>query len=201
MSKRRTRYEIVRDNREALLAAGQEMFERLGYHRASVDAIADAAGLSKGAVYSQFGSKDELILAVIERNAEVRRDAMERVQQSARDATELIRLAYEQTSSSLPWQAAVIEFRVHAWRDEALSRRYAELHRRTIDGMTHLIEQFAARTGNESGRPPAELAQVSVLVSTGLVVELLADPTLDIESAVVAIARFAHPRPTTGASK
>ena len=151
MSKRRTRVEIVRDNREALLAAAQEMFERLGYHRASVDAIAEAAGLSKGAVYSQFGSKDELILAVIERNAAVRRDALVRGSQSAGETHELIRLAYEQTSSSLAWQAALIEFRVHASRDEALSRRYAELHRRTIDGMTQLFEELGERTATASG--------------------------------------------------
>jgi AcrR family transcriptional regulator len=201
MSKRRTRDEIVRDNREALLAAAQEMFERLGYHRASVDAIAEAAGLSKGAVYSQFGSKDELILAVIERNATVRRDALARSGQSAGDALELIRLAFGQTSSSLAWQAAVIEFRVHASRDEALSRRYAALHRRTIEGMTQLFEELSDRTAAGPARSPAQLAQVSVVVSAGLVVEMLADPTLDIEPAVEAIAALADLRLTTADAK
>lgn len=201
MPKRKTRQETARDNREALLVAAQAMFERLGYHRASVDAMAEAASLSKGAVYSQFGSKDELFLAVIERNAAVRRDAIARVTQSTSEVDELLRLAYRQTSESLPWQAALIEFRVHAWRDEALSRRYAELHRRTIDGMTRLIEEFHERTATDPARPPIELARVGVMVSAGLVVELLTDPTLDIESAVEATTRFAIPRPTTGETK
>jgi len=194
------RHEIVRDNRESLLVAAQEMFERLGYHRASVDAMAEAAGLSKGAVYSQFGSKDELFLAVIERNSAVRRDALASATKSANELVTLIRLANEQASSSLPWQAAVIEFRVHAWRDEALSRRYAELHRTTIDGMTRLIEDFYERTATDPARPPIELAHVGVMISAGLVVELLADPNLDSESAVEAITGFAGHRHANGAS-
>ena len=39
---------------------------RRGFHAATVDAIADSAGYSVGAIYSNFGSKDELFLAVFD---------------------------------------------------------------------------------------------------------------------------------------
>src|SRR5256885_16749950 len=51
--------------REHLLAAAAEVFAERGFHGATLDQIADAAGFSKGAVYSNFSSKDELFLALI----------------------------------------------------------------------------------------------------------------------------------------
>src|SRR4051812_30880732 len=54
------------DVRDRLLAAGRELFAEVGYQRASLDAIAGRAGFSKGAVYSNFTSKEELFLALLE---------------------------------------------------------------------------------------------------------------------------------------
>jgi AcrR family transcriptional regulator len=48
------------------LAAASEVIAEKGFQRASLDEIAGHAGLTKGAVYSSFASKDELFLAVLE---------------------------------------------------------------------------------------------------------------------------------------
>ena len=52
--------------REALLEAAFRVFARDGFHGASLDGIARTAGYSKGAVYSNFASKGELFLAVMD---------------------------------------------------------------------------------------------------------------------------------------
>lgn len=49
-----------------LLAAARELFSREGYAATSLERIALKAGYSKGAVYSNFDSKDEIFLAVLE---------------------------------------------------------------------------------------------------------------------------------------
>ena len=59
-----------RDERKArtradLLETARRVFELRGFHAASLEEIADAAGYSKGAIYSNFSGKDELFLAVI----------------------------------------------------------------------------------------------------------------------------------------
>ncbi len=54
-----------------MLAAARETFVDQGYHAASLDLIARRAGYSKGAVYSNFASKESLFLETMER--EVRR--------------------------------------------------------------------------------------------------------------------------------
>ena len=67
--RRLTRPERKEQTRGDLLAAAREVFERHGFHRASLEQIAEAAGYTKGAVYSHFpGGKDELFLAVLDRH-------------------------------------------------------------------------------------------------------------------------------------
>ncbi|MCO1579146.1 TetR/AcrR family transcriptional regulator [Crossiella sp. SN42] len=65
---RRTRAEQKRETRDALIEAGLVVFSRDGYHGAALDGIANEAGFSKGAVYSNFSSKAELFLAVLDYN-------------------------------------------------------------------------------------------------------------------------------------
>jgi AcrR family transcriptional regulator len=52
--------------RSLLLAAAERLFARVGYERAQVEEVAEAAGFSKGALYAHFESKEELFLALYE---------------------------------------------------------------------------------------------------------------------------------------
>jgi AcrR family transcriptional regulator len=50
--------------RDLLLRAAEQVFARVGYEKAQVEGIAEAAGFSKGALYAHFKSKEELFLAL-----------------------------------------------------------------------------------------------------------------------------------------
>ncbi|WP_293696967.1 TetR/AcrR family transcriptional regulator [uncultured Agrococcus sp.] len=63
-STHRTRAQQQAETRENLLEAALDIFIERGFHGASIDAIAKHAGYTKGAVYANFKSKDELFLAV-----------------------------------------------------------------------------------------------------------------------------------------
>ena len=54
------------DTRARLVAAAAECFAERGVDAVSVDAVADAAGRTSGAVYAHFGSKQGLVLAVLD---------------------------------------------------------------------------------------------------------------------------------------
>ena len=56
--------------RAQILDAAQRCFARCGYHRATMDDLADAAGLSKGSLYWHFHSKEQLLLALFDRTME-----------------------------------------------------------------------------------------------------------------------------------
>ena len=66
---RRTRAQSREDNRRALLDAARELIVEVGYASAQVDQIAERAGLTKGAIYSIFGGKLELLRAVVDEHA------------------------------------------------------------------------------------------------------------------------------------
>src|SRR6202035_218228 len=59
-----TQSERNRATRGALIAAGRELFAEYGYADVSVSDLAKRAGLTTGALYHQFGSKEELFKAV-----------------------------------------------------------------------------------------------------------------------------------------
>src|SRR3954469_13948468 len=72
--------------RDDLVAAADELFSANGFHATSVDAVADAAGYTKGAVYSNFASKEDLFFAVYERRVDRYVEHVERRLAEASDA-------------------------------------------------------------------------------------------------------------------
>lgn len=58
------------DTRDKLFEAAARVFEQDGIGGASIEAIAAEAGFTRGAFYSNFGSKDELIFAMLEDHVE-----------------------------------------------------------------------------------------------------------------------------------
>ena len=70
MSRLRTR-PTRDDTRDKLFEAAALVFEEQGINAASIEAIAAAAGFTRGAFYSNFASKDELIIAMLEDHVEL----------------------------------------------------------------------------------------------------------------------------------
>src|SRR5437764_15482063 len=64
---RLTREQSRANTREKLLAAARSVFARSGFHGASVEEIASEAGFSTGALYSNFDSKEDLFLELMQR--------------------------------------------------------------------------------------------------------------------------------------
>src|SRR4051812_6662811 len=65
-----TRAERQARTRTELIDAAERLFTGEGFHATSLGAVADEAGYTKGAVYSNFASKEDLFFAVYERRVE-----------------------------------------------------------------------------------------------------------------------------------
>jgi AcrR family transcriptional regulator len=179
MSSRLSRAEQTERNRAALLASARRVFLERGYHGASVDQIADAAGFSTGVVYSQFGGKADLFLALLEaRIAERAAGNARAVEGLAGDAglSRLLAHAASVDRAEPEWGLLVIEFRVHAARDPELGRRYAAVHQRTLAGMERAVTGLYQRAGRTPPLPPADLARLLVAVGAGARLEQAAEP-------------------------
>src|ERR1700733_6841714 len=137
-----TRGEQVARNRELVLAAARRVFLACGYASATLDAIAEEAGFSKGVVYSQFESKADLFLALLQERIDERAEQNEQL--AARlDGRELAlavpELALDLRRAEPQWTQLVLEFRLHAARVPELSQRYAELHKRTVERLASVF--------------------------------------------------------------
>lgn len=181
MATRLTRSEQVQRNRGLVLAAARRVFLARGYSGATVDAIADEAGFSKGVVYSQFTSKADLFLALLEQRIDERARENEAALATAPAASEqsfleLMRASARRSGDDPEWGLLLIEFRVAAARDAELNARYAELHGRTIDHLAAALEHASARAGVPLPQPSRALAEFILAVDHGTTLERAAEP-------------------------
>jgi AcrR family transcriptional regulator len=179
MPARVSRVERVGRNREEVLAAARRVFLERGYAGASLDAIADEAGFSKGVVYSQFDSKGDLFMALLERRIADRAAQNEAIAKRSRGLEgmrALLRAARHDSEAEAGWALLLLEFRVHAARDPALNRRYAAAHRRTIDGLAALSARRYEAKGKTPPMPVRQLALLALAFGPGVLLERAVDP-------------------------
>lgn len=181
-----TRAEQVERNRGEVLSAARRVFEQRGYVGASLDAIAVEAGFSKGVVYSQFGSKADLFLAVLADRIEQRAAEND----AAGGVEGILRTAGEDTRANEAWVRVLVEFRAATARDAELAERYAVLHARTVDRLAGALGRALAAEGGEPVAPPRAVAQFVLGVQSGYVLERIADPdALPFDATLAMIAR------------
>ena len=177
--KRLSRAEQVGRNRALVLDAACRVFLARGYHGATLEQIAEEAGFSKGVVYSQFDSKADLFLALLEARIEERAAENSRLAESlpARGGLPPLMDHLARGDQATPgWLLLVIEFRVHAARDAGLSRRYAEAHARTVEALAGVLATVGARDGQGLAVAPRRLAELMLAFSAGATLEQAADP-------------------------
>jgi AcrR family transcriptional regulator len=179
MATRLTRTEQTERNRGEVLAAARRVFLRRGYAGASLDAIAEEAGFSKGVVYSQFGGKADLMLALLEARIEERAAAnAERaaVLAGTEGLRTLLRENVRVGEEWADWTRLLLEFRLVAARDEELNARYAAAHARTVDLVAEGLAGIAARGGRRLVLGPRHTAQLVLALFAGVTLERTADP-------------------------
>jgi AcrR family transcriptional regulator len=179
---RLTRRERKERTRADLLAAARTVFVRRGFHAASLDEIAEEAGFTKGAVYSNFAGKDDLFLAVLDEHFRRRAETYvelildhDDVEQSYRAVARFWREANEREPE---WSRLVVEFLAHASRHEPLRQAAREVRERGLEAIARIIETMAERHGVEYVLPVKDIARGSGALNRGMAVEQLLDPEI-----------------------
>jgi AcrR family transcriptional regulator len=181
MTKQRlTRAEKSAQTRAELMASARRLFLRHGFHASSLEMVAEEAGFTIGAVYSRFGSKADLFLAILDERidqlvAEVAQVAA--LDQPIPEQAELLagrRMALLERERE--WFPLVLEFWSHAARDERLRREFGACHERLVGAYSGLIEADYARLGLPLPLVPEVLARAVVAMGNGVALERLTDP-------------------------
>jgi len=145
LRKRLTREESRAQTRANLIAVGRAHFLRYGLGGAVAETIAEDAGYSRGALYSNFDGKEELFLAVIHEQ-EVRRFEVFRSilneESSSKERLRKMRDTFADWVTDRDWIVLYAEFEVEALRNERIRKRFVELHRQTIRDGEELLREL-----------------------------------------------------------
>ena len=159
--------------RTALIEAAADVFTRRGFHAASLEEIADAAGFTRGAIYSNFGGKEEMLIAVLDHLTERQLAQFRQAVGRADDGTADERAAaagelwsHMQQEQRLP--ALSLEMRAYAIRNPDFRRRLALAERRQQEQITAFIEQIAAAENRPLPFAARDLAEILRAFSDGL---------------------------------
>lgn len=165
--------EYMARRREEILAAAKACFAREGFHATSMRDIYRECGLSAGAVYNHFASKEEIVRALGEerlREAQARRETLELIE----DPIEAMRLLAAGTREELVREQDLLmdlQLAGEALRDESI----AEVSRHTFDATLQTVVGLlgrAQRTGHLDASLDADaLARLLIGVFQGVVVQ------------------------------
>lgn len=188
--KRETRAEKQARTRAELLTMAAKVFARRGYKGASVEEIAEEAGYSHGAVYSNFDGKADLFLAVLEdymaeraqelaeTQAGLPEDAPIELRARALADQWMQRFAKDRESFLLH-----MEFVAHAGRDPELAERFGTRSAALREAIAAYIAHYQELEGIESDLTPDDLALVLRALGIGLAIEALVSPSAVREDA------------------
>lgn len=180
MSKVRLTREQSRDQtRQRLLDAAQSIFLTKGFVAASVEDIAELAGYSRGAFYSNFASKSELFLQLLKRDHEnVMGDmraifeAGETRQQMEDSVLHYYSTHFRDNECFLLW----MEAKLQAARDPEFRVGFIACMGELREATTEYIRQFSERVGTPLPLPARELAIGLLALSDGMQFSFAFDP-------------------------
>jgi len=177
---RLSREEQRRQTRERLLDSALEVFEARGYADSSLEEIAERAGHTRKAVYSNFSGKGELLLEIVERRF---RSHIERVEAILDQDTAHERKAIDVGSvfagylnQERAWGKLFHEFCAVASRDERIGARFRDCYRARKQVIVRLVEREVERRGIEPAVPVERVVMGVLALFTGLSLEKTIDP-------------------------
>jgi AcrR family transcriptional regulator len=181
------------ETRARVLAAAIEVFVERGIAGAAIDDIADAAGFSRGAVYSNFADKDELVLALLQ---QVTDDSVQELEEllakypnpndNIRALQELMQAPTRRNGRYHP--VLSIELVLYAMRNAKARPLLRERLVKTEAAILRVVEHNATALGLLPADNRAAISAMIVAMDDGFSLHALIDPTRDpVEALSVAL--------------
>jgi AcrR family transcriptional regulator len=169
------------NTRARLLEGALDVFAERGFHGASVEDICDRAGFTRGAFYSNFASKDELVLALFQATTDRLLEQIEAlVPELASQPRTLLDAVLGLLDDTSPderrWHLISTEFTLHALRHpeaaEALNQQRAMFR----ESLTTLVEQIAETGRLELTVPAEQFVRMVIALHEGARSQSLLEP-------------------------
>ncbi len=181
--------------REYLLQAAAQVFAERGFHAATLDEVAAAAGFTKGAVYSNFKNKEDLFLALLEDSYAREMTALRATIDSSDVPPEarigdFVSLIGGELDRVPNMGALYLEFHLYALRNPAARARMNELEQEDIRAIAQILEVEHAQRGIEVEVPSEQTARIIVALFRGINMMRTANPEATGEELLEAAIAF-----------
>jgi AcrR family transcriptional regulator len=171
--KRLTREESRAQTRATLIAVGRSHFLRYGLGGAVAEKIAEDAGYSRGALYSNFDGKEELFVAVIHeeqaRHLSFFRSLL-KDEPSGKKRLKEMRDAIAGLMTDHDWIVLRAEFEIGALRSKRIRESFVEMHRQQLRDGGELIRDLMRSPEVTSRLRPDDFITVIIHLAHGLAV-------------------------------
>jgi AcrR family transcriptional regulator len=173
----------TRETRELLLRAAENIFVRDGYAGAELGEIAKLAGRTKGAIYAQFKSKEDVFLALVEEHALRHKAEMEDAlgkSSSIEQNREALRQFYLRLIADESWNILMLEFKLFAIRNATAKRRFQRFIAKLISSASEqrLVEILGPAGSGRRALKRSQAIQMLQPILSGLCLEARFDDGL-----------------------
>ncbi|WP_374970011.1 TetR/AcrR family transcriptional regulator [Terrabacter sp. BE26] len=167
--------------RDRVLEAASEVFAERGFHGATVEEICERAGFTRGAFYSNFSSKEDLVVELSRRHSEALVERIRRASKGAHvSADDLLRDVFaalaDDSRSQERWLVLTTEFTLHAIRDAGARRAWAAQQRRVRDELVAVVDEAVARQGLSLAMPTELFVRAAMALAQGSMAQRLIEP-------------------------
>lgn len=179
MSRARTR-PSREDTRERLFAAAAAVFVRAGIAGSTVEDICLEAGLTRGAMYSNFANKDELVMAMIDEHVDRTVAELNRLRQLAGSPAEFLAIVEtpeRRRDGPLATDPVLqLEFTLYARRNPANRSRLADHRRRWREIYADVVREDSERLGIDPPMAVDAAADMIMAMDDGYMLGELIEP-------------------------
>ena len=178
--KRLTREESKAATQEKLLVAAAKAFARHGFAGVAVEDIAESAGFSRGAFYSNFKNKDVIFLALVEHEVKTWTHETKEILAASSSAEETLlnlRKFYAAISDrDRDAHLLIAEAQLYAARNAQFRNKLNALFRQIHEELRTLLQLFQEQTGHPDPVAADQLALIAISLGQGLTLRNLVDP-------------------------
>ncbi len=167
--------------RARLLDGALEVFAERGFNGASVEDICDRAGFTRGAFYSNFGSKDELVLALFQATTDrlleqISALLLELANQPGTLLDAVLGLLDDAAPDQRQWHLISTEFTLHALRNPRAATALLEQRSVFRRQLTELVEEICRTSGLRMSVPVEQFVRFVIAVHEGARSQSLLEP-------------------------
>ena len=176
-------HELSGDKAARIVEAMRASVAARGIAGSTFDHVAGEAGVSRGLLHYYFGTKEQLLIEVVRREADIRTERLEEAIEASSDAEDVLDAlvrSFEDWLGDGPAPVMIFEMLTLAQRNEEIAAELALLGRRTRSHLADALERKRAG-GVLSLRVAPDLAAMFLFaLADGIVVRRLSEPELDL---------------------